>query len=142
MTGKRTQSDKIKKMVLMALLTAVMVVLGYVNIPMPFGLSITFNMIPVAIAGIAMGLWGGTAMGAVFGLISFLQCFGILGTSGMGAQLVAVAPWWMSLVQRFGTRVLMGFLTALIFKSMGNRVHITIRSAVTGSTRNISSGAA
>ena len=96
MTGKRTRTDRVKKLVLMGLLTAVMVVLGYVNIPMPFGLSITFNMIPVAIGGIAMGLWGGTAMGAVFGMISFLQCFGICGSSGMGAQLVAVAPWWMS----------------------------------------------
>jgi len=132
MSRIQNRNQRVKQLALMGVLTAVMVVLGYYNIPMPFGLSITFNMIPVAIAGMAMGLWGGTAMGAVFGLISFLQCFGILGTSGMGAQLVAVAPWWMSLVQRFGTRVLMGFLTALIFKLMGNRVHITIRSAVTG----------
>ncbi len=132
MTGKRTQSDKIKKMVLMALLTAVMVVLGYVNIPMPFGLSITFNMIPVAIAGIAMGLWGGTAMGAVFGLISFLQCFGILGFSGMGATLVSVAPWWMSFLQRFGTRVLMGFCTALIYRTLGDRLPAGIRCGIAG----------
>ena len=132
MTGKRTQPDKVKKIVLVGLLTAVMVVLGYVNIPMPFGLSITFNMIPVAIGGIAMGLWGGTAMGAVFGMISFLQCFGICGSSAMGAQLVAVAPWWMSFVQRFGTRVLMGFLTALIYRAAGHRINTGLRCAVAG----------
>ncbi len=125
-------SKRVKQLALMGLLTAVMVVLGYVNIPMPFGLSITFNMIPVAIGGIAMGLWGGTAMGAVFGLISFLQCFGICGSSGMGAALVAVAPWWMSFVQRFCTRVLMGFLTALIYKLTGDRVKTGIRCGIAG----------
>ncbi len=126
------RNRRIRQLALMGVLTGVMVVLGCVNIPMPFGLSITFNMIPVAIAGMAMGLGGGTIMGAVFGMISFLQCFGILGSSPMGAQLVAVAPWWMSFLQRFCTRALMGFLTALIFKSMGNRVNITIRGAVAG----------
>ncbi len=125
-------SKRVKQLALMGVLTAIMVVLGYVNIPMPFGLSITFNMIPVAIAGIAMGLWGGTAMGAVFGLISFLQCFGILGHSGMGATLVSVAPWWMSFIQRFCTRVLMGFLTALIFRSLGEKIHIGVRCAIAG----------
>ena len=128
--GKR--NNLVGKMALMGLLTAIMIVLGFVNIPMPFGLSITFNMIPVAIAGIAMGLWGGTAMGAVFGLISFLQCFGILGYSGMGATLVSVAPWWMSLLQRFGTRVLMGFCTALIYRMLGDRMAVGIRCGIAG----------
>ena len=132
MNGNQTRTGRVKKLVLMGLLTAVMVVLGYVNIPMPFGLSITFNMIPVAIAGIAMGLWGGTAMGAVFGMISFLQCFGICGSSAMGAQLVAVAPWWMSFLQRFGTRVLMGFLTAGIYRMTRDRVGTGLRCAIAG----------
>ncbi len=125
-------SKRVKQLALMGVLTAIMVVLGYVNIPMPFGLSITFNMIPVAIAGIAMGLWGGAAMGGVFGLISFLQCFGILGTSGMGATLVSIAPWWMSFIQRFCTRVLMGFLTALIYKSLGDKMKTGIRCGIAG----------
>ena len=131
--NSRKSSVNTKKLALMGVLTGIMVVLGYVNIPMPAGLSITFNMIPVAIAGMAMGLWGGTAMGAVFGLISFLQCFGIIGTSGMGAALVAEAPWWMSFVQRFVTRVLMGFLTALIYKTLKGRMRNTyLHGAITG----------
>ena len=121
-----------RKLALMAILTAVMVVLGMVNIPMPAGLSIPFNMIPVAIAAMSMGLWGGTAMGAVFGLISFLQCFGICGSSLMGATLVAQAPVWMSFVQRFLSRVLMGFLVALIDRSVKNRMSTGLRGAVTG----------
>ena len=132
-TRVRKSTLQTRKLALMGILTGIMVVLGMVNIPMPAGLSITFNMIPVAIAGMAMGLWGGTAMGAVFGLISFLQCFGILGTSGMGAALVAEAPWWMSFVQRFVTRVLMGLLTAVIYRVLKDKVRNTyLHCAITG----------
>ena len=76
------------KLTLFALLTALLIVLGYVNSPPPAGLSITFNMIPVAIAAIAMGVGGGALMGGVFGLISFLQCFRILGSSAQGIALL------------------------------------------------------
>ena len=68
-----------REFVLIALLVAILIVLGYVNIPQPAGLSITFNMIPVAIAAIAIGPMGGAIIGGAFGLISFLQCFGICG---------------------------------------------------------------
>ena len=94
------RNKKIVQLTLLALLTAVLVVLSLVNIPQPAGLSITFNMIPVAIAAIAMGLPGGAIIGGAFGLISFLQCFGICGFSGMGAALVAVSPL-LSFIQRF-----------------------------------------
>ena len=85
-TAKR--NNKTVQLTLYALLTAVLVVLGYVNSPQPAGLSITFNMSPVAIAAIAMGVPGGAIIGGVFGLVSFLQCFGLVGFSGMGAALV------------------------------------------------------
>ena len=39
-----------RNFVLLALLAAVQIVLGYVNIPMPGGLHIVFNMIPMAIS--------------------------------------------------------------------------------------------
>ena len=51
-----TRRTKLARMTLLAMLVAVLIVLAYVNIPMPMGLSITFNMIPVAIAAMAMGL--------------------------------------------------------------------------------------
>ena len=79
-----TRRTKIARMTLLAMLVAVLIVLAYVNIPMPMGLSITFNMIPVAIAAVAVGLEGGIVMGAVFGLISYLQCFHVFGYSELG----------------------------------------------------------
>ena len=49
-----TKRSGVARMTLLALLAAVLIVLAYVNIPMPFGLSITFNMIPVAVAAMVL----------------------------------------------------------------------------------------
>jgi len=116
----RTSTTQIKHLTLLAMLTALLVVLAMVNIPQPAGLSITFNMIPVAIAAMAMGLPGGMIIGGAFGLISFLQCFGIVGYSAMGAALVSVSPFLM-FIQRFVSRVLVGVITALIYRALKRR---------------------
>ena len=132
MTNTTTRRTKIARMTLLAMLVAVLIVLAYVNIPMPMGLSITFNMIPVAIAVMAMGLPGGMIIGGAFGLISFLQCFGIFGSSALGAALVNVSPFLM-FVQRFVSRVLVGVLAALVYRFMcGTKAPLYIRGAVTG----------
>ncbi len=112
-----TKRTRIAQLTLLAMLVAVLIVLAYVNIPMPMGLSITFNMIPVAIAVMAMGMTGGIIVGGAFGLISFLQCFGIFGSSALGAALVNVSPFLM-FVQRFVSRVLVGVLAALVYRGM------------------------
>ena len=131
MTNK-TGRSKVARMTLLAMLVAILIVLAYVNIPMPMGLSITFNMIPVAIAAIAMGLPGGMIVGGAFGLISFLQCFGIFGTSALGAALVNVSPVLM-FVQRFVSRLLVGVLAAVVYKAMCNtKAPLYVRGAVTG----------
>lgn len=120
------------KLTLLALLTALLVVLGMVNIPQPAGLSITFNMIPVAIAAIALGVPGGAIIGGVFGLISFLQCFGLIGYSAMGAALVNVSPVLM-FIQRFVSRLLVGVLCALIYRMMRrHNVRDSVSCTVTG----------
>ena len=131
MTNKRGRG-KVARMTLLAMLVAILIVLAYVNIPMPMGLSITFNMIPVAIAAIAMGLPGGMIVGGAFGLISFLQCFGIFGTSALGAALVNVSPVLM-FIQRFVSRLLVGVLAAAVYKGMcRTKAPLYVRGAVTG----------
>ena len=129
---KNNRRLSVSNLVLLALLTALLIVLGMVNIPQPAGLSITFNMIPVAIAAIAMGVPGGAFIGGVFGLISFLQCFGIVGYSGMGAALVNISPW-LSFIQRFVSRLLVGILTALVYKAV-RKTHMPegLRCLITG----------
>ena len=132
MTNTTTRRTKIARMTLLAMLVAVLIVLAYVNIPMPMGLSITFNMIPVAIAVMAMGMPGGMIIGGAFGLISFLQCFGICGSSALGAALVNVSPFLM-FVQRFASRVLVGILAAMVYRFMcRTNAPLYIRGAVTG----------
>ena len=131
MTNK-TRRTKVAQMTLLAMLVAILIVLAYVNIPMPMGLSITFNMIPVAIAAIAMGLPGGMIVGGAFGLISFLQCFGIFGTSALGAALVNVSPVLM-FIQRFVSRLMVGVLAALVYRGMTRtKAPLYLRGAVTG----------
>lgn len=117
--------------VLLALLLAVLIVLAYVNIPQPAGLSITFNMIPVAIAAIAIGPLGGAVIGGAFGLISFLQCFGICGFSGMGAALAAVNPL-LAFVQRFFPRLIDGVLLGYIYRQLRPRTNVYVSCALTG----------
>lgn len=122
-----------KELTLMGLLTAVLLMmsftpLGYLNIG---PLAITFNMIPVAIAAIALGPKGGAVMGAVFGLTSFLQCLGIGGTSAMGVILFEINPV-LTFVQRFVPRLLMGFLTGLIYKGIKKLSNSTLAGFAAG----------
>ena len=131
------RNTKVSRMTLLAMLVAVLIVLAFVNIPMPAGLSITFNMIPVAIAAIAMGVPGGAIVGGAFGLISFLQCYGICGISGMGAALVTANPGFgfacLMFVQRFVSRVLVGVLAALVYRAMGKTgAPLYVKGLVTG----------
>ncbi|MBQ8297256.1 MAG: ECF transporter S component [Ruminococcus sp.] len=121
-----------KQLVLLGLLTAVLLLmaftpLGYLNIG---PLAITFNVIPVAIAAIALGPVGGAIAGAVFGLTSFLQCIGVGGTSAMGVILFEINPFF-AFVQRFVPRVLDGFLLGFIFKAAAKR-NVHIACLVTG----------
>nr|AHF25423.1 putative membrane protein [uncultured bacterium Contig11] len=132
MMANNAKRNKVARMTLLAMLVAVLIVLAFVNIPMPMGLSITFNMIPVAIAVMAMGLPGGMIVGGAFGLISFLQCFGIFGSSALGAALVNYSPVLM-FIQRFISRLLVGVLAALVYKGMGRtRAPLYVRGAITG----------
>ena len=132
-----TRRTKLARMTLLAMLVAVLIVLAYVNIPMPMGLSITFNMIPVAIAAMAMGLPGGIIIGGAFGLISFLQCYGIFGVSGMGVALVTANPGFgfacLMFIQRVVSRVLVGVLAALVYRGISRtKAPLYVRGLLTG----------
>lgn len=132
MTNTTTRRTRIARMTLLAMLVAILIVLAFVNVPMPMGLSITFNMIPVAIAAMAMGIPGGLIIGGAFGLISFLQCFGIFGSSALGAALVNYSPFLM-FVQRFVSRALVGLLTALVWSGLKKTaLPLYVRGAITG----------
>ena len=129
--AKAMNKQSLKRLTLYSVLTGVMIVLGVVNIPMPTGLRITFNMIPVAIAAIAVGLEGGLVMGAVFGLISYLQCFHVFGYSELGNACALAAPF-LTFLQRFFSRFIMGLSVGLVSHFLKNKAHDQIRFAVVG----------
>ena len=123
----------VRQLVLLGLLTAILLVmsytpLGYLNIG---PLAISFNVIPVAIAAVALGPKGGAVVGAVFGLTSFLQCIGVGGTSAMGVVLFGINPV-LAFVQRFIPRLLDGLLIGFVFKGVKSRFGAIPACFVTG----------
>ncbi|MCI5904326.1 MAG: ECF transporter S component [Oscillospiraceae bacterium] len=122
-----------KQLVLMGLLTAILFVFSFTPIgTIPIGpLSITLNIIPVALAAVILGPVGGAAMGAVFGILSFLQCLGIGVPSGMGAMLFSINPF-LAFVQRFVPRMLDGLLIGFIYKGVSKLCNSYASCFVTG----------
>ena len=103
-----TRNPKIRQMVQLSILTALLLVLaftpiGYLRLG-PF--SITFMPVPVVIGAILLGPGGGAFLGLVFGLTSFAQCFGI---DPMGTALMTINLFY-TFVMTVVTRTLMGYL--------------------------------
>ena len=119
-----------KQLVLLGLLTALVVVLTNFNVPVG-ALKISMTVIPVAIAAIALGPVGGAVIGAVWGVCSFLQCFGLLGGSDMGIFTAQISPV-LSFIQRFVPRVLEGFFAGWIFRFVSKITHPKISCFITG----------
>ncbi len=122
-----------KQLAVLGLLIAVMLVmaytpLGYFNIG---PLAITLNVIPMAIAAVALGPKGGAIIGGVFGLTSFLQCIGIGGTSAMGAVCFEINPFF-AFIQRFVPRAVAGFLVGWLFEVMSKRMRTELACAISG----------
>lgn len=108
------RSTKTIKMAQMAILIAVVLImaftpLGYLK---TVGLEISLITIPVAIGAMVIGPLAGAVLGAVFGLTSFYQCFGM---SQFGAMLLSINPLYTFLVC-VPTRILMGYLAGVLFK--------------------------
>ena len=121
------KQSKTMRLTLMGLFAAVLLLmaytpLGYLNIG---PLAITLNVIPVALAAITLGPVGGAAMGAVFGLTSFLQ------SSAMGAILFGINPV-LAFIQRFIPRLLDGFLLGYVFRYSRKAVGDRIACMITG----------
>ena len=128
---KKTISTK--NLVIMGLLIAIVLVMSMTPLgTLPIGpLSITLNMIPVAIAAITVGPVGGLIVGGVFGLYSFLQSMGIGVPSGMGILTFSISPF-LTFVQRFVSRALTGFLLGYIYKFFRKLIGSNIAMFITG----------
>lgn len=111
---------KLKSMTLIAVLAALLIAMsltpiGYLKVG---PLSITFNMIPVAIGGIALGPVAGLILGTVFGFTSFAQCFG---ADAFGAYLLELNPFF-TFVTCVVTRALAGLFTGFVSKGLSTLI--------------------
>ena len=108
-----------KQLVTLGLLASIVLIMSTTPLgTLPIGpLSITLNMIPIAIAAIAVGPVGGCIVGAVFGMFSFLQAIGIGVPSGLGMLTFSISPF-LTFVQRVVSRALTGYLIGLIYKAV------------------------
>lgn len=79
-----------------------------------FGLDISLMMVPVAIGAMLMGPKAGAWLGLIFGATSFYQA--VTGSSAFSTMLFNINPIYAFLLC-IPTRVLMGFLTGVIFKA-------------------------
>lgn len=109
----KKDTQKIIKLTTTAMLTAIIAVmaftpLGYLKTA---GLEITFIMVPVVVGAVLGGRTVGAFLGLVFGITSFIQCFGI---SPFGVALLGINPVFTFIVC-IVPRVLAGYLTALVY---------------------------
>lgn len=128
MAKKKTLTKKqILQLAVTAMFAAIIVVmaftpLGYLRTA---GLEITFIMIPVVVGAIVAGPAAGAILGGVFGITSFIQCFG---ASPFGATLLSIDPLRAFIVCMI--RILAGWLIGVIFKAIatksGKRTYIGI----------------
>lgn len=97
-----------------AMLAAIIVLMAFTPIGyLQVGIvKMTFIMIPVAVGAITLGEKSGAFLGLVFGITSFVQCFGldIFGTTLMGINPI------FTFIMCIIPRVLMGYLCGLIYK--------------------------
>lgn len=114
-------------LVQMALLVAVIILmaftpLGYIRTGV---LAITLLVVPVAVGAILLGPAGGAILGGVFGVTSFIQCFGM---DAFGTTLLGINPAATFLVC-VPTRILAGWVAGLVFAAMRKNKRAWVKEA-------------
>ena len=115
--NKTGNFSKVQRMVILAVLIALTLVmaltpLGYLKIG---ALSISFLCIPIAIGATVLGPTAGLILGTLFGITSFVQCFGM---DAFGTAMLSI-NWFYTFIICVLARALMGRFTGLIAKGLG-----------------------
>ncbi len=112
----KRSNAKLYNMILLALFSAIIIVmsftpLGYLKIGI---IEITFITIPVALGAILLGPIAGAFLGTVFGITSFIQCFGM---SAFGVALLGINPIF-TFITCMVPRIAIGFISGTISKAL------------------------
>ncbi|MBP9989032.1 MAG: ECF transporter S component [Ruminococcus sp.] len=109
----------IQKLSVTAILTALIFVmaftpLGYLKLGV---VSVTFLSIPVIIGAIIGGASAGAFLGAMFGITSLIQCFGM---EAFGTTLMSINPFF-TVILCLVPRILMGLFCGLLYDTLNKR---------------------
>lgn len=104
--------------------------IGYIKTA---GVEITLITIPVIVGAVLLGRRVGALLGLVFGATSFIQAFS--GLSAFGLACFTINPL-LCFVMCVPTRVLMGYLTGLIFEKSKDKSINNLLAGLVGSILN------
>ncbi len=118
-TTKRARKKRVLFLAQNAILTALIVLMAFTPIGyLPLGpVKMTFIMVPVAVGAITLGEKSGAFLGLVFGITSFIQCFGL---DLFGTTLFGINPIY-TFIMCIVPRVLMGYLCGVIYKLVARK---------------------
>ncbi|MCR5637101.1 MAG: ECF transporter S component [Clostridiales bacterium] len=118
------KSTRTQKLTIMALLSALIMLMTFTGVGyIPIGpLKLTFLVLPVAIGSVLLGPAPGAILGGIFGLSSFITCFGL---DAFGVVLLGVNPYF-TFITCVVPRILCGLLPGLIYKWLSKRDKTTI----------------
>lgn len=102
-----------------AILAAIIVLMAFTPIGyLQIGIvKMTFIMVPVAVGAITLGEKSGAFLGLVFGITSFIQCFGL---DAFGTTLMNINPIY-TFIMCMVPRVAMGYLCGVIYKLVARK---------------------
>lgn len=127
---KKSNRERIVEMTLTAVLAALIILMtfsGIGYIPINPVLKLTLHTLPVAVGSIVLGYKAGLILGTVFGVSSFLTCFGM---DALGVALLGINPV-LTAIMCIVPRVLCGVMPALIYKWIGKNRVLSIPVAAT-----------
>lgn len=110
----QNRNERTLKLVQIAMLAAIELIfaftpLGYLHVGI---IEVTFMTIPIAIAATTVGPAASILLSLIFGISSFVQCFGM---SAFGVICLGISPW-KTAVLCIVPRLLMGILTGYLFR--------------------------
>ncbi len=115
-----TTRSKVLTMTELSLLTAIIFVMAFT--PLGYlrtgGVEITFIVVPVAVGAVLLGVKAGAFLGFVFGLTSFLQCFGM---SAFGTMMLNARPI-QTAICCIVPRIIVGIVPALVYQFLSKHI--------------------
>lgn len=104
-----------KNVAYFAVLVALVIVLQLFASAIPmFGVTLNFSLIPIVLAGILFGMWGGGFLGLISGILTFLVT-AVMGREPSTAFLFQANPFMLTLIC-IGKTTVAGFVAGFLYR--------------------------